>query len=84
MFKLVKYSKEFKLEALNLVQESKSLSEISKSLGISINTLCTWHRRYKLYGDKAFQGPRIRLPKNEQKEELLRLKKENTELKMGA
>ncbi|WP_295841466.1 transposase [uncultured Apibacter sp.] len=54
MFKLVKYSKEFKLEALNLVQESKSLSEISKSLGISINTLCTWYRRYKLYGDKDF------------------------------
>ena len=54
MFKLVKYSKEFKLEALNLVQESKNMSEISKSLGISINTLCTWHRRYKLYGDKAF------------------------------
>lgn len=82
MSKEIKYSREFKLDALNLLQEGKSLSEISKSLGISVNTLCTWRRRYKLYGDKAFQGPGIRLPKNEQQEELRRLKKENAELKM--
>lgn len=82
MSKLVKYSKEFKLDALNLLQEGKSISEISKSLGISVNTLCTWRRRYQLHGDKAFQGPGIRLPKNEQQEELRRLKKEVTELKM--
>lgn len=66
---------------MNLLQEDKSLSELSKSLGIIVNTLCTWPRRYKLYGDKAFQGPGIRLPKNEQQEELRRLKKENAELK---
>ena len=82
MSKLEKYSKEFKLDALNLLQEGKSISEISRSLGISVNTLCTWRRRYKLYGDKAFQGPGIRLPKNEHQEELKRLKKENGELKM--
>lgn len=82
MSKLVKYSREFKLDALNLLQEGKSLSEISKSLGISVNPLCTWRRRYQLHGDKAFQGPGIRLPKNEQQEELRRLKKENAELKM--
>lgn len=82
MSKEVKYSKEFKLDALNLLQEGKSISEISKSLGISVNTLCTWRRRYQLHGDKAFQGPGIRLPKNEQQEELRRLKKEVSELKM--
>ena len=43
-----KYSKEFKLDALNLLQEGKSISEISRNLGISVNTLCTWRRRYKL------------------------------------
>lgn len=82
MSKLVKYSKEFKLDALNLLQEGKSVSDISKSLGISVNTLCTWRRRYQLHGDKAFQGPGIRLPKNEQQEELRGLKKENADLKM--
>lgn len=82
MSKEIKYSKEFKLDALNLLQEGKSISEISKSLGISVNTLCTWRRRYQLHGDKAFQGPGIRLPKNEQQEELRRLKKEVSELKM--
>ena len=68
MSKLVKYSKEFKLDALNLLQEGKSVSDISKS--------------YQLHGDKAFQGPGIRLPKNEQQEELRGLKKENADLKM--
>lgn len=66
MSKQVKYSKEFKLDALNLLQEGRSVSNISKSLGISVNTLCTWRRRYQLHGDKAFQGPGIRLPKNKQ------------------
>lgn len=82
MSKEIKYSREFKLDALNLLQEGKSISELSKSLGISVNTLCTWRRRYQLHGDKAFQGPGIRLPKNEQQEELRRLKKEVSELKM--
>lgn len=53
------YSREVKLDALNLLQEGKSISEISKSLGISVNTLCTWRRRYQLHGDKAFQGSGI-------------------------
>lgn len=82
MSKEIKYSREFKLDALNLLQKGKSLSEISRGLGISVNTLCTWRKRYKLYGDKAFQGPGIHLPKNEHQEELRRLKKENAELKM--
>ncbi len=83
MSKQVKYSKGFKLDALNLLQEGKSISHISKSLGISVNTLCTsWRRRYQLHGDKAFQDQGIRLPKNEQQEELRCLKKEVSELKM--
>ena len=82
MFGPLKYSQELKLDALNLLQEGKSVSDISKGLGISVNTLCTWRRRYQLHGDKAFQGPGIRLPKNEQQEELRRLKKENADLKM--
>ena len=64
------------------MQEGRSISDISKSLGISVNTLCTWRRRYQLHGDKAFQGPDLRLPKDDRQEELRRLKKENTELKM--
>lgn len=82
MSQKVKYSKEFKLDALNLLQEGKSVSDISKSLGISVNTLYTWPRRYQLHGDKTFQCPGIRLPKNEHQEELRRLKKESADLKM--
>ena len=77
-----KYQEQQRERAINLLQEGKSVSDISKSLGISVNTLCTWRRRYQLHGDKAFQGPGIRLPKNEQQEELRRLKKENADLKM--
>ncbi|GEM_PF-6084223 len=44
MSKEVKYNKEFKLDVLNLLQEGNSLSEISKSLGISVNALCIWRR----------------------------------------
>lgn len=82
MSKEVKYRREFKLDALNLLQEGKSIREISKSLDLRVTTLCTRRRRYQLHGDKAFQGPGIRLPKNEQQEELRRLKKEVSELKM--
>lgn len=38
MSKHVKYSREFKLDALDLLQEGKSISEISKSQGISVNS----------------------------------------------
>lgn len=55
----MKYSKDFKLDTLNILQEGKNVGDISKSLGISINTLCTWCRGYQLHGDKVFQGPEI-------------------------
>ena len=64
------------------MQEGISISEISKNLNISVKTLCTCHRLYQLHVDKAFQGPDIRLPKGDRQEELRRLKKENTDLKI--
>ena len=67
MSKLVKYSKEFKVDALNLLQEGKRISDISKSLGISVNVLCTWRRRYQLHGDKALDQVFVYLRMNNRK-----------------
>ena len=77
-----KYSKEFKLGALQLLGEGKSLREVSENLGIRQQTLSNWKKQFKLYGNGAFVGVGNALPKNENQEEVRRLKKENASLKM--
>lgn len=61
MSKEVKYSKEFKLD-------TKSIARRKKSQRINANTLFKWRKRYQLHGNKDFQAPDIRLPKNELQE----------------
>jgi transposase len=69
------YSREFKLEALGLVETSgKSVRQIERHLGIGKGCLYRWRDEFKAEGIEAFPG-RGRLKPEE--EELRRLKREN-------
>ena len=54
-----RFSKEFKLEALRLLECSdKSGAQLARELGIRRNQLYKWRRELQLYGaDGAFNGP---------------------------
>jgi transposase len=69
------YSKEFKQEAVRLVETSgKGKSAIARDLGISDSALCKWCKEFGMHGEQAFPG------KGHQtalEEEVRRLQKEN-------
>ena len=52
-----KYTKEFKIEAVRLAEESDvALDEVARELGIHPNTLYKWRREYLADGEAAFPG----------------------------
>jgi transposase len=69
------YSREFKLEALRLVETSgKSVRQIERDLGIGKGCLYRWRDEFEAEGQQAFPGQgRLTL----EQEELRRLKREN-------
>ena len=68
------YTKEFKLEAVHLVQSSgKSQAQIARDLGIADSTLCHWCKSMTEQGSKAFPGSGHQTP---QEEEIRHLKRE--------
>lgn len=74
-----RFSKEFKLEAVRLLESSdKTGDELAKELGVKRNQLYKWREELINKGDSAFQGPG-RKPAS-QEDELARLKKENERL----
>jgi len=74
-----RFSKEFKLEAVRLLESSdKTGDELAKELGVMRNQLYKWREELIKKGDSAFQGPG-RKPTS-QDDELARLKKENARL----
>ena len=90
MTKRKTFSKEFKLEAVRLLEQGdKSPNEIASDLGIRRNMLYKWQEQLRRHGDNAFQGPG-RKPIDEQDEvarlrrELAQLKEENEILKKAA
>jgi transposase len=51
------YSREFKLEALRLVETSgKSMAEIERDLGIGAGCLRQWKKKLAADGENAFPG----------------------------
>lgn len=75
------YTKEFKQEAVRLMEESdKPASEIALELGIRRNQLYKWKEQLQSKGDEAFAGNRGR-PKTENQSELSTLRQENERLK---
>ncbi len=90
MIKRKTFSKEFKHEAVRLLEESdKSPNEIAMELGIRRNMLYKWQEQINKQGDNAFRGPG-RKPIDELDEvtrlrrELARAKEENEILKKAA
>jgi transposase len=71
------YPPEFRAEAVRLYRDSgKSLSAVSKDLGVSLESLRAWVNQAKIDG-----GERAGLT-TEEREELRRLRKENRTLRM--
>jgi transposase len=68
------FTKEFKLEAVQLVQSSKKpLAQIARDLGIADSTLHHWRKLYADQGKHAFPGSGHQMP---QEEEIRRLTRE--------
>ena len=77
-----RHSREFKLEAVRRSLESgKPAAEVARELEISITQLYKWREEFERLGeDKAFPGAGRK--SNDPANELLRLKRENAQLKM--
>jgi transposase len=75
-----KFSKGFKLEAVNLVPvRGVSLAQASRDLDISENVLGRWAREFKQSEQQAFLGHGIQKPDDA---EVARLRREVAQLKM--
>lgn len=68
------YTKEFKLEAVQLVQASgKSQAQIARDLDVADSTLSHWCKQMTEHGAQAFPGSGHQ---TQQEEEIRRLKRE--------
>jgi len=75
-----RYSKEFKLEAVRLLNlGEKPASDLAMELGIKRTLLYRWKDQIAKSGESAFSGPGR--PKNNELSELPLLKKENAILR---
>lgn len=73
------YTKEFKLEAIRLADESgKSTAQIAAELGISANQIYNWKRQYITKPESAFKNES---QLSEEQTEIQRLRLENARLK---
>ena len=75
------YSKQFKIDAVKLVTEQGyKISEAARNLDIHPNALRNWRNQFKTASDEAFPGKGHLTP---EKEELYRLRKENSRLRIN-
>ena len=74
-----KYTEEFKRETLELLtKQDKTIIELEQDLGLAKGTINRWKRELMNNGEAAFPGQGKIRPIDE---EILRLKKENLQLK---
>ncbi len=67
------YSREFKLEAMRLLETSgKSAAEIERDLGIGAGCLCRWKAKLSQDGPQAFPGHGRLMPDQERMRQLER------------
>ena len=51
------YSREFKLEAIRLAEQSdKTVTQISRELGLRTNQIYKWKQQLEVHSSKAFPG----------------------------
>jgi transposase len=75
------YTKEFKLEAIRLMNESdKPAAEVATELGIRRNQLYKWKEQLESKGDVAFSSKKGR-PLKENQSEVTTLQQENDRLR---
>ena len=73
-----RYSREFKLEAVRLANESgKPVAEVARELDISVHHLYRWRDLAAKQGGSAFPG----CGKTNSQDELTKLRRENTRLR---
>ena len=89
MQKRKRFTKEFKLEALRLMEKSgKPAADVARELGIRRNQLYKWQEKFSVHGNEAFPGSGRRPGKEEEvarlKRELARVKEERDILKKAA
>jgi transposase len=70
------YPEDFRREAVELLRQGRSPGELSKSLGVSPQTLRNWRRQ-----DQLDHGERDDGVTTDEREELARLRRENTRLR---
>lgn len=75
-----RYPKEFKLEAIRLLNEGeKPVAEIARELGVKRTLLYRWRDELNSKSDGAFKG--AGRPKSDEMSELSRLRQENKALR---
>ena len=78
-----KFSKEFKLKAIEMSNKSDSIKEVAISLGIREPLLYRWRKEFYQKEDEVFTGSGVASTiQDVEKEELPRLRKENRDLKL--
>jgi len=76
----VKYTKEFKQDAVKLViEQGYSANEVGRRLGIGQSNVSRWVREYRRGQRESARGE---IPRKELEAEVRRLKKENQRLQM--
>ncbi|WP_348761957.1 transposase [uncultured Salinisphaera sp.] len=86
------FSKQFKLQAIELLEQSgRQATEVARELGVRRNQLYKWQAEFQAKGEEqAFQGPGRPAAASEQSEieslrrEVAQLKEENAILKKAA
>lgn len=76
MVKRKVYSREFKREAVRLLEQGdKAASDLARELGVARNRLYKWQQDLARQGEAAFAGGRVR-PVNDKDAEIARLRRE--------
>jgi transposase len=82
MFKSQSYSREFKIEAVRLLEQAdKPAAEIALSLGVRRNQIYKWQEELRRKGETAFAGRGPGRPPSDQAAENARLRRENEQLR---
>lgn len=77
------YTKEFKLQAVNLSNEQGNVSQVAEQLGIRADILSRWKREYSQRKNEAFAGSGVpKQAKDKKLSEIQALKKQVRELQL--
>lgn len=76
------YSNDFKIKAVELSIQRGSVLTVAKELNVNRETLRNWKKQYKIGYFQGETNSHILKNKNEESEELIRLRKELYEVKL--